>query len=203
MRRFWIRCRAVVASIFPGMIACSAAPAQTPPVPPPVEQLTADCARPVYATDRFVCDDPQLRASDSALREKASRIDIDRSSPWIEGHVEWFRRRSLCAFQADQRTCVVGAYAERRAVLDALDHPQVGSIRSVPVRCTTPDIVAIAEGSQMTLFGVEGAVAGVAFAPARDSPWRNYVTATRKGRVIAIESTDAKKSKCRLAAARP
>jgi hypothetical protein len=29
-------------------------------VPPPVEQVTADCKAPVYASDHLVCSDPAL-----------------------------------------------------------------------------------------------------------------------------------------------
>lgn len=91
-------------------------------VPPPVAQVSADCAAPVYATDLLVCSDPTLRALDAQLlrfwvmAEGRHRLDdAERAA-----HAEWFRNRSLCAFDADHRGCVVAAYHSRIATLLAL-----------------------------------------------------------------------------------
>jgi uncharacterized protein len=91
-------------------------------VPPPVAQVSADCAAPVYATDLLVCSDPTLRALDAQLlrlwfmAEGRQRLDdAERAA-----QSEWFRSRSLCAFDTDDRGCVVAAYHSRIAALLAL-----------------------------------------------------------------------------------
>lgn len=43
-------------------------------VPPPVEQQTADCARPVYAIDQLICADSALRTEEDQLA--AARRDV-------------------------------------------------------------------------------------------------------------------------------
>ena len=46
-------------------LAVGAGLAQT--MPPPTDQVLADCAHPVYATDHLVCSDATLRALDKEL----------------------------------------------------------------------------------------------------------------------------------------
>jgi uncharacterized protein len=91
-------------------------------VPPPVSQVSADCVAPVYATDLLVCSDATLRALDAQLQrlwfmaEGRHRLDdAERAA-----QAEWFRNRSLCAFDADHRACAVTAYHGRIATLLAL-----------------------------------------------------------------------------------
>jgi uncharacterized protein len=93
-------------------------------VPPPVAQVSADCSAPVYATDRLVCSDATLRALDVqmlrswVMAEGRHRLD-DRERV---AQAEWFRNRSLFAFDADHRGCAVAAYHSRIAALLALLH---------------------------------------------------------------------------------
>lgn len=100
--------------------------ADAPPISPPLEQDSADCLHPVYATDRLVCGDPQLRALDADMAVRTVRLE-QRSgwpaSPFFEDQTAWFERRSLCAFQAHHRTCAATAYRVRIVELDAMIQP--------------------------------------------------------------------------------
>jgi uncharacterized protein len=94
---------------------------QAAAVPPPVAQLSADCARAVYATDQLVCADPVLLALDRRLVALLATVPEQTvGSPWVEDQEAWFRRSRLCAFQIEHAACVAGAYHERIAVLSAL-----------------------------------------------------------------------------------
>lgn len=90
-------------------------------VPPPVGQTSADCDRPVYATDMLVCGDTELRLLDDRLAvlwEARRRMpgfgDSDQTAQTV-----WFRQRSLCAFRPDQRSCALSSYKTRIAALQA------------------------------------------------------------------------------------
>lgn len=109
-----------VASTLAYSVALGVCPAQA--APPPVDQVSADCTSPVYATDHLVCADASLRALDAEMlriwhmAEARHRLDgAERVA-----QVEWFRARSLCAFKSDHRACVVSAYNSRIAALLAL-----------------------------------------------------------------------------------
>lgn len=94
-------------------------------VPPPAEQIAADCTAPVYASDRLVCVDPELRGIDEASAEMVARVGpLDPTADsLIEDHAAWFRRRSRCAFQRDHRACLAAAYRDRALVLSAMIDP--------------------------------------------------------------------------------
>lgn len=98
-----------------GIVACHEPRA----VPPPLEQATADCVSPSYATDVLVCGDPDLRALDGELARIWRIVTADRDTGQRErdAQVAWFRRRSLCAFQTDHAACVEAAYRARIAEL--------------------------------------------------------------------------------------
>lgn len=93
------------------------------PVPPPQSQVSAHCVGRVYATDRLVCTNPDLRALDAEMLELWTLVaELRRQSQ--ADQVAWFRRRSLCAFDPDHRACAMTAYRERIATLRAaLDQP--------------------------------------------------------------------------------
>ncbi len=86
-------------------------------VPPPVAQVTADCSAPVYASDILVCEDPGLRKLDSLL---ALRIAQTGNTDGVSrgDDQDWFRRSRLCAFEPDQRDCLVSAYCLRLELVD-------------------------------------------------------------------------------------
>lgn len=100
------------------------APQQQPPtVPPPPDQRTVNCAARSYAIDDLVCDDAALRARDqrlAALYSTAASAGVAESGPLLEAPLDWFRRRSLCAFSSQRQACVSAAYAERTSIVAAL-----------------------------------------------------------------------------------
>lgn len=59
-------------------------------VPPPVEQQTADCARPVYAVDRLICADPALRAEEDQLAAAWRDVRPLPADDWLEDQSVWF-----------------------------------------------------------------------------------------------------------------
>lgn len=91
-------------------------------VPPPGEQISADCALPVYATDRLVCSDSALRALDARMlrlwRMSEARHRSD-AAAILDSQLAWFRSRSLCAFETDHRACVIATYRNRIEILQA------------------------------------------------------------------------------------
>lgn len=101
-------------------------------VPPPPEQVAADCETPTYASDMLVCADPVLRRFDARMREAWAVVDFASvvvPGAWVEAQDAWLRRRSLCAFSERHADCLQAAYVERIAVLEAL-----GSVARRPPR---------------------------------------------------------------------
>lgn len=101
--------------------------------PPPPQALFLDCARQVYATESFICQDPALVARDAALRklyvQAAARPGGDRAALEADQRT-WTAERNRCAFDSDQRRCVEAAYAGREAVLAADDGSSAPPLRS-------------------------------------------------------------------------
>jgi uncharacterized protein YecT (DUF1311 family) len=92
-------------------------------VPPPPDQVQANCEAPTYASDMLVCADSFLRALDSRMSEAWDAVDfasVAAPGAWVEAQNAWFRRRSLCAFSERHADCLQAAYVERIAVLQAL-----------------------------------------------------------------------------------
>ncbi|MEO9132848.1 MAG: hypothetical protein ABI240_16810 [Sphingomonas sp.] len=118
----------------------SLAMTQAAPVPPPMPQTVADCARPVYATDQLVCEDPELLSLDRQLGDLMSKIPNDLlQGKWIEEPTAWFRRSRLCAFKEDHLGCIAQAYRDRIAVLSALALP----VPKPTLQCTMSHGVAL------------------------------------------------------------
>ena len=92
-------------------------------IPPPVDQVSADCSAPVYASDQLVCGDPELRMLDDRLRARIDSSPEVSASAWMESHSEWFKRRSLCAFEPAHRQCLLDAYADRLNTMGYLSVP--------------------------------------------------------------------------------
>jgi uncharacterized protein len=86
---------AVLAASF-GLLALSAPALAQMAVPPPATQTTADCARPVYASDQLVCGDTELRQLDARLAAILDMPAAPNGSALIESDDQWFRRRSRC-----------------------------------------------------------------------------------------------------------
>lgn len=104
------------------LMSAGLAAAWQAPAPPPPEQFTANCQESAYATDHLVCADAELRGLDLELKALINTLPPMRmaGSPLMEGQSEWFKRRSLCAKQADHAGCARAAYRERIRVLASL-----------------------------------------------------------------------------------
>lgn len=172
--------------------------ALTQATPPPIEQTTADCINPVYATDHYICADAALSGQEREIADlwRAAKADFPQS-PWFETQTAWFKRRAMCAFQTDQGACVRGANEERRSVLTALPIPDVSSLR--PATCTSEGRRAssnLVVGCDSVTAYEDGAPIWSAFP--RSPAWTPFVTFSR-GRSIQLRRMDGAKMMCRTA----
>ena len=172
----------------------SPAIAQPAPVPPPVAQRGADCARPQYASDILVCGDSALRAMDSEVAALAKTPLLLADGALWEDQSAWIRRRSLCAFQADHRACLAAAYADRRTVLIAAN-----TMPNRPLRCdggwrgrkllASESAAALVIQSDGRLLSV-ASVAGPA--------WQPLIVLRRSGRSIMLRPQSGRPLQCRF-----
>lgn len=174
------------------------------PVPPPVPQATADCGNPVYASDQLVCGDAQLRDIDRRL---ASVLDQRRFADQrlLEGDQSWFRRRSRCAFAEAHRACLIAAYAERAALVDAMARAPAAAM---PARCTAPAPVPpvtleFGDGGKVLIVrdAQSAAMLGAAVAMAPSGDWKPFATFSRKSRQVRIMSGTGGTWRCTIAKA--
>jgi uncharacterized protein len=103
------------ACVLPVAILLAAQTERAAAIPPPPYQTTADCAAPTYAVDMLVCGDPVLRGLDAQLARLLATPGACAAE--TETQTDWFRRRSLCAFETDAYRCVEAAYRARIAAL--------------------------------------------------------------------------------------
>lgn len=143
-------------------------PAGTGPVPPPVAQSRADCTQPTYASDMLVCTSPELLALDARMASllPGEGIGSEANGPaLLESQSDWFKRRSMCAFQARHAECLRAAYDERISVLEALAGNRDGKLRS----CTRNGPL---QGAELALMGNGAAIAWRSGAPIAAGLWR-------------------------------
>jgi uncharacterized protein len=110
----------LLAALVP-LIALGTAPVAA--VPPPPEQIAANCKAPTYASDMLLCANAGLLALDARMREVWAAVDfanVVAKDAWVEAQDAWFRRRSMCASDVRHADCLQAAYVERIAVLEAL-----------------------------------------------------------------------------------
>lgn len=102
-----------------GLLSPQAAAPAAEATPPPPTAVVTDCRTPVYAVDSLVCEDPELLGLDRLLGTTAARVgageggDVSELTP-----AQWFRHSRQCAFDSDQRACLVAAYCARLALLE-------------------------------------------------------------------------------------
>ena len=175
------------------------------PIPPPVPQRSADCARPTYATDMLVCDDGALRQMDrdvADLTERAERAGVI-FAPLLEDPEAWFKRRSLCAFSSTHRNCAVSAYRERLDVLDALLAARQYH-RTLSVACANDQwegaLTQTASGAAaFVLFTSVQRPVGVAFATRERNGWRPYLRFDWTGNRLTLTPVEGQLLSCTTA----
>lgn len=181
------------------LLAALAAPslAQSPSaVPPPVEQVSADCSRPQYASDRLVCDDPDLRALDADVA-RLGRVEprLADGAVW-EGQSAWFRRRAQCAFQAEHRSCLIAAYTDRRAVLEAAHSVGERALRCDGAWQGRPLAATVAIAGKPLSITENGLL--VATASPVTGRWQPWLTWRASGSRIVFEPRTGLKVWCRI-----
>ena len=177
------------------MIVLASPLQQAAAIPPPIPQATADCARPVYATDQLVCGDPPLRALDATMRQRLRQIALP-SSSWLEDQTAWLRRRSLCAFSARHRACTIAAYRDRLAVLGV---PLSAPPDARQVRCDDPGIVTRYGDDRLSMFyDAKGALVAVASSATATDDWRPFVNLRGRGRRLTLQNVTGQKTRCTM-----
>lgn len=182
------------------------ATAPAAPVPPPPEQVAADCERPTYASDVLVCADPELLRLDARMREAWAAADLASvvaPGAWVEPQDDWFRRRSLCAFIERHADCLQAAYVERIAVLEALGRvarrpPRGGMEVSCPeapwgqsrVRLRAP------ESGALVIEDEQAQVLAAATAVEPDGLWLPFVRFEVDGSVIRLATLEGSAIVC-------
>jgi uncharacterized protein len=166
-------------------------------VPPPVEQFTADCAAPVYASERLICSDSELLGTEAQIADLWRAAQPNWSpGPWLEQQEAWFRRRALCAFQTEHRACLQGANAERVRVLAAASR-RPGAIAS-PARCISEDVsqTVSVDRRDQTLAAYDQH--GLTWLASRaDTHWRPF-TVWEGGRSLTVVRADGTRLTCRV-----
>lgn len=179
------------------MSASSAAAAQPAPVPPPLAQLGADCIRTQYASDMLVCGDAGLSALDAKVAGLAAAAGRTATDAVLEDQAAWMRRRSLCAFKADHRACLLAAYTDRLAALTA--GPAVatqtwqcsGAWQGRRLTISAPVIgqpLTIREDSRL-----------LAIATPKIAAWQPFLAWRATGNRIRLEAQDGRQFDCRPA----
>jgi uncharacterized protein len=175
--------------------------AAPPPVPPPVEQFTANCSTPVYASDLLVCQDSVLRELDSSLTKKLAAVDVPVSTVFFEGNGQWFKRRSLCAFEKNHRTCLQQAYSDRLRILDALslsaNSPKAVSCKGFPdiLKAT---IGAASNGILMLYDEHHKNLIGIASVQSPGLIWKPLLTVETKDMSYRFHTQSGLKFSCRV-----
>ena len=175
--------------------------AQSAAVPPPVEQTSADYARPTYASAMLVCEDSELKARDAELAAFVSSAPLA-GAALMESDAEWFKRRSRCAFSADHRACLLAAYDERMALREALT--AAPSPDEKPALCTAGKggigtRYSPAPGNALVLRDASTEEAlGVLFRhEPEDAPWKPFAAYSLLAMRMSIRTTDGTFWRCR------
>ena len=169
--------------------------AQDPSVPPPIEQHHANCDEPTYASDIFVCQDPQLLSMDRALVDLialSTDFAFGASTPWLEPHYAWFKRRSLCAFQLSQKSCLISAYDERLAVLSAINLGPQGEHLNCRLDGSLRDAtVLLAPGPVVTLWR-HGELKAVFTSGTDKNTWTPYASIRKTRNAVSLNFPDGR-----------
>jgi hypothetical protein len=164
-------------------------------VPPPPDQVVADCTHPTYASDMLVCSDPELLGLDRRVADALKRVEpaaVLTANSLFEAQDAWFRRRSRCAFSAQHAGCLRAAYSERLAVLDALGAGAPTLARAgVLARCSCApwgsiDVRIVVAGDRLIALDGAGRVLAVALDAQPREDWSPYVRFVASGATIRL-----------------
>lgn len=186
--------------LFTAVFALSAQICAQGVVPPAVEQSSADCVRPVYASDHLVCGDDDLRRLDVRLSALVSQPRVTASTEPFENDFLWFKRRSRCAFEVEHKNCLVEAYIDRIAVVENIlantDSTQaatcknLGNVRRV--------VFSDANNNGIVIRDSNGRLVGVASENRDLKIWKPSLTYAVAGRHYKFESHDGRRFTCKL-----
>lgn len=199
------RAMSLLATLIP-LVALGDAPVAA--VPPPPEQVAANCEAPTYASDVLVCADSVLRMLDARMREAWAAVDfagVVVKEAWVEAQDAWFRRRSLCAFTARHADCLQAAYVERISVLEALGRvalrqPRQGAEASCPGAPWGHSVVRVRgpESGALTIEDGAANVLAAATPPGTDGAWSPYAGFEVDGSVIRLATAEGSSIVCTL-----
>lgn len=187
---------ALLAASF-GLLALSATALAQMSVPPPATQTTADCARPVYASDQLVCGDTELRQLDARLAAILDMPAAANGSALIESDDQWFKRRSRCAFETDHRACLLQSYRDRLAFRESATQMRE---RTWGARCTIWGQVEIdraPNGHLIVRTRNDQLLRAIAAPVPEQSAWKPVWTAMVRGSRIDFTSHDGRRISCK------
>lgn len=168
------------------------------PVPPPADQSTADCARPVFASDQLVYSDPELRDLDGQLVKGLLQNTASPENDFVENDGEWFKRRSRCAFETEHRGCLLDAYQDRVAIIKGA---ALAPVRTLTAKCNALGRVSLGvlATGYISLRSIKTKALVAIASPARgQSPWKPLLTTTERGRVFEFKSHAGSNLSCRV-----
>ncbi len=172
-------------------------------IPPPVEQFSAVCTAPSYASDQLVCSDPALLKLDHQIADllgKQERMASPPTSEYFESQADWFRRRSRCAFSVAHRQCLIEAYQDRLKVLSPLHEEPRKENRSLICDSSTGIAEAAAISNSdgyLTLIG-KGRILAVASPETDGAIWRPFVGWKMKNQRVKLTLLSGTKIICRV-----
>jgi uncharacterized protein len=181
------------------MLATLAASA-VQPIPPPVDQVTADCVAPVYASDQLVCADPELKSIDLGYRTERDALGDPQLRPdaiW-ESDVDWFRRRGRCAFLTAHRECLLAAYGDRRSLIAAISAAlrATGNSACQVTGMTAPLHLYHAADGTVVLRNADGIAAVASPEGATRAGWVAFASARPNTDAVAIRNLGGQVLEC-------
>lgn len=199
----WVRnmlsaSRSAALAVFSGWLSCAAPASAQMPVPPPVEQSIADCARPTYASDQLVCTDPELRQIDAQLAEALRVPAASNGTSRIESDGEWFKRRSRCAFETDHRICLLQSYRDRLAFIESATQTPARTLEATCPFWGRVEIDEVPNGYMFMRTKKEQALKALATPASGKSSWKPAWAVTRRLRYLDFTSHDGRRISCKI-----
>lgn len=183
-------------------LCCTTPATSAMAIPPPVEQYSANCQNPTYASDQLICSDEQLLSLDGKLvailvfnPELTQRPD----SAFFESQSAWLRRRSLCAMKDDHAACLRASYKDRVRVLQGVGQkiPGTVAVGRCKVRFHEDDAIFTAYNDQsLVVVDADRTVIGLVSTNEDASDWQPYVSAKKSRRMLELKTITGQVSNC-------